>query len=108
MPPLLSSPPINAVSPLNDAIQGMFYQSCLNPKPYYCDKDLEPLFAQVAVEFDMKKRNDALAKIQEKYKSEAAHIMLHEIVDLTAVQRNVKNFKNRVRTFNYEDIEFAN
>ena len=53
-------------------------------------------------------RNDALAKIQEKYKAEAAHIMLHEIIDLTAVQRNVKNFKNRVRTFNYEDIEFAN
>ncbi len=99
---------INATSPLNDAIQAFFYQSCLNPKPYYCDKSLEPLFQVVATEFDTKKRNDALAKIQEKYKAEAAHIMLHEIVDLTAVQRNVKNFKNRVRTFNFEDIEFAN
>ncbi|MSO64281.1 MAG: ABC transporter substrate-binding protein [Alphaproteobacteria bacterium] len=99
---------INATSPLNDSIQGLLYGSCRNPsKPFYCDESLIPAFDQSDTELDAGKRNALLAQIQEKYNVEAAHIFLHEIIDMTAVSRNIKGFRNRVRTFTYEDIEFV-
>lgn len=99
---------INAISPLNDTIQGLVYGSCRNPsKPFYCDESLRATFDQSDTELDPAKRNALLAQIQEKYNVEAPHIFLHEIVDMTAVSRNLKGFRNRVRTFTYEEIEFV-
>jgi peptide/nickel transport system substrate-binding protein len=99
---------INATSPLNDTIQGLVYGSCRNPsKPFYCDESLRAAFDQSDEELDNAKRNSLLAQIQEKYNVEAPHIFLHEIIDMTAVSRNLKGFRNRVRTFTYEDIEFV-
>ncbi len=96
------------VAPFMDAVAGFTNQTCMKAVPYYCDERTKPLLDKINVEFDPKKREAMLQELADFYYEEAPQIYLTYIMDITAVSKGIKGFRNVARDMRYHEIEFVN
>jgi len=75
---------------------------------YYCDPEMDALFAEVRTTFDPVKQTEVLKKIHEKYVTEALFLMVTHDVNARAMSPKVKGFVQAKNWFqNFSSITMA-
>ncbi|MCB2108269.1 MAG: ABC transporter substrate-binding protein, partial [Rhodobacteraceae bacterium] len=94
-------------APYYDAIRAASYFSCLKPVPFFCDREMMPLFDAARGEFDVEARGAILRELGHRMHDEAPALFLYEVTDLSIVAPRVRNFRVRTRVPAYEEIDMT-
>lgn len=91
-------------APYYDAVRPATYFSCAKPQPFFCDREIMPLFDAAAAEFDIDARQAILRRMARRLHETAPSIFLYEVTDLAVTSHRVGDFRLRTRVPVYENI----
>ncbi len=96
--------PSGYFTPNYDALRSMLTQSCLWPKPWYCDQDIMPLIEEAFAETDMERRTGMTRQIMAHGHEQAQGLFLYEAANFTALGPQVKDYRTEGSFVLYESI----
>ncbi len=92
------------LAPVGDASRPALIYSCQKPKPFFCDRSLDPLLKSINSEFDPAKREKLLHQLAEANAKNPPSLLLVEQVDLNATSSNTAGYDITSRFIRYEKI----
>ena len=99
--------PSGYFTPNYDALRSMLTQSCLWPKPWYCDQAIMPLIEEAFDEPDMERRTRLTRQIMDYGHEQAQGLFLYEAANLTALGPNVSDYRTEGSFVLYELVRGA-
>lgn len=90
--------------PTFDPLRTLRLQSCLWPKPWYCEKTSTDKLKAALAEFDPAKRESLIKDLMRHYHDQATALFLYELPVLDAVSNRVRNYDPQRSRINYEAI----
>ena len=100
--------PSGYFTPNYDALRSMLTQSCLWPKPWYCDQYIMPLIKEAFAEANMERRTNLAREIMTYGHEQAQGLFLYEAANLTALSPNISNYRTEGSFVLYEEVHKAN
>lgn len=99
--------PSGYYTPNYDALRSMLTQSCLWPKPWYCDQNIMPLIDEAFAETDMERRTRLTREIMAYGHEQAQGLFLYEAANFTAVGPTVRDYNTQGSFVLYEAVRSA-
>ncbi|MEQ8246192.1 MAG: ABC transporter substrate-binding protein [Alphaproteobacteria bacterium] len=93
-------------APFNDITRFMGFEFCKS-KPYFCVEEIVPKIAAADAIFDSNERRAYLRDLAGEIRDLAPSIYLVEQIEITGVNKRLRDFKNLGKSYNYDQISIA-
>lgn len=78
--------------PTGDALRAMRFHSCLHPKPWVCDREIQPVIEAGLAAGDLETRRALAEQVSRRYHDEAYALFLYDAVLVYGIGPRVKKF----------------
>jgi peptide/nickel transport system substrate-binding protein len=81
----------NLTPPL-DAMRTIRFHSCLQPNPWFCDREIQPLVDRALAAETLTEREAATRRVMRAYREAASALYLHDVVEFNGLSARVEGF----------------
>lgn len=80
------------VTPPLDALRSLKFHSCLQPNPWFCDREIQPLIDRALAAETLAERETLTRQVVRAYHEAASALYLHDVVEFNGLSARVEGF----------------
>jgi peptide/nickel transport system substrate-binding protein len=93
--------------PTGDALRAMRFHSCLHPKPWVCDREIQPVIDAGLAAGDLETRRALAAQVSRRYHEQAYALFMYDAVLVFGVSPRLADFAAVSNRLLYGEIKLA-